>query len=56
VAAGVRAAVIEGMQAANGGGGMNEIIVKMDSETLYRAVKRGEKKASGRYSTMVAMG
>ena len=33
-----------------------EVIVKADSETLYRAVKKGERKASGRYGTAVAIG
>ena len=33
-----------------------EVIVKLDSEVLYRAMKKGERKASGRYGTVVAIG
>jgi hypothetical protein len=54
VASGVARAVAAVM--ANGGGNMNEITIKVDSETLYRAVKRGERKASGRYGTAVVVG
>lgn len=38
------------------GGGTNEITIKVDSETLYRAVRKGERRASGRYGTTVAIG
>ena len=33
-----------------------DITIKIDSETIYRAVKKGERKASGRYGTSVAVG
>ena len=33
-----------------------EVIVKLDSEVLYRATKKGERKANGRYGTVVAIG
>ena len=44
---------------SNGGSGsapVIEVTVKADSETLYRTVKKGERKASGRYGTAVAIG
>lgn len=34
----------------------NEITIKVDSEVLYRAVRKGERKANGRYGTSVAVG
>lgn len=59
VSIGVEKAVSRAM--ANSSAGSNsgnapiiEVTVKADSETLYRAVKRGERKASGRYGTAVA--
>lgn len=33
-----------------------EVVVKVDSEVLYRSVQKGERKASGRYGTTVAIG
>lgn len=33
-----------------------EVIVKVDSEVLYRSVQKGERKANGRYGTAVALG
>ena len=54
VAAGVRQAVIEAFIQA--GGNTNDITIKLDSEVLYRAVRKGEKTSSGRYSTVVAVG
>ena len=30
--------------------------VKVDSEVLYRAMRKGEKMANGRYGTVVAVG
>lgn len=33
-----------------------DVTVKIDSEVLYRAVKRGERVANGRYGTVVAIG
>ena len=35
---------------------VNDITIKIDSETIYRAVKKGERKASGRYGTVIAIG
>ena len=35
---------------------VNDIVIRIDSETLYRVVKKGERKASGRYGTAVAIG
>ena len=58
VSIGVEKAISRAM--ANNGGSSNnsapiiEVTVKADSETLYRTVKRGERKASGRYGTAVA--
>lgn len=54
VANGVASAVA----AVMGGQGNSpiEVTVKVDSETLYRTVKKGERKASGRYGTAVAIG
>ena len=41
-----------------GGQGNNpiEVVVKVDSEVLYRSVQKGERKANGRYGTAVAIG
>ena len=41
-----------------GGQGNNpiEVVVKVDSEVLYRSVQKGERKANGRYGTVVALG
>ena len=33
-----------------------EVVVKVDSEVLYRSVQKGERKANGRYGTVVALG
>lgn len=33
-----------------------EVVVKVDSEVLYRSVQKGERKANGRYGTAVAVG
>lgn len=35
---------------------VNDITIKIDSETIYRAVKKGERIANGRYGTSVAVG
>lgn len=35
---------------------VNEITVKIDSETIYRAVRKGERIANGRYGTAVSIG
>ena len=60
VSAGVAHAVA-GVMSSSKNSGINsnpviEVTVKADSETLYRAVKKGEKKASGRYGTAFAVG
>lgn len=54
VSAGVAQAVSSVMGGANGS--PIEVTVKVDSETLYRAVRKGERKAYGRYGTTVAIG
>ena len=46
------AAVLGGSQRDS----VNDITIKVDSEVLYRATKKGERKANGRYSTVVAVG
>ena len=53
VSAGVAQAVASVL---NGGGNVNEITIKVDSETLYKAVRKGAKKASNRYETAIAIG
>lgn len=35
---------------------VNDITIKIDSETIYRVVKKGERIANGRYGTSVAVG
>lgn len=35
---------------------VNDITIKIDSETIYRAVRKGERIANGRYGTVVAIG
>ena len=59
VSAGVYSAVRSAMSGANTGGSNQapviEVIVKTDSETLYRQVKRGEKTYNGRYSTVATV-
>ena len=54
VSAGVYQAVVQAM--GSGNGGVNDITVKIDSETIYRAVKKGERMANGRYGTVVTVG
>jgi transposase-like protein len=54
VAAGVAQAVASVM--GGSGGSPIEVTVKVDSETLYRTVRKGERRASGRYGTTVAIG
>ena len=46
------AAVLGGSQRDS----VNDITIKVDSEVLYRATKKGERKANGRYGTVVAVG
>ena len=46
------AAVLGGSQ----GDSVNDITIKVDSEVLYRAMKKGERKANGRYGTVVTVG
>ena len=53
VAAGVAQAVASVL---GNGGSTNDITIKVDSEVLYRAVKKGERMASGRYGTAIAIG
>jgi hypothetical protein len=53
VAAGVAQAVASVL---GNGGNTNDITIKVDSEVLYRAVKKGERMASGRYGTAIAIG
>jgi len=59
VSAGVYSAVRSAMSGVNPGGNNQapiiEVIVKTDSETLYRQVKRGEKTYNGRYSTVATV-
>ena len=55
VADGVARAVAAVM-ASGANGSTNEITIMVDSEVLYRAVRRGEKTANNRYSTVVALG
>lgn len=57
VAAGVYQAVSTAMSQASGGQApVNDVTVKIDSETLYRQVKKGEKMANRRYGTTVVVG
>lgn len=56
IVASVSAGVAQAVASVLGGGTSNEIVFKVDSETLYRMVRKGERKASGRYSTVVAIG
>ena len=35
---------------------VNDIVIRIDSETIYRAVKKGERMANGRYGTAVSIG
>lgn len=56
IVASVSAGVAQAVSGAMGGGNVNEITIKIDSETLYRMVKKGERKASGRYGTAIAIG
>ena len=56
IVASVSAGVAQAVSGVMGGGNVNEITIKIDSETLYRMVKKGERKASGRYGTAIAIG
>jgi hypothetical protein len=56
IVASVASGVAQAVASVLGGGSTNEITIKVDSETLYRAVRKGERKASGRYGTVVAIG
>ena len=60
----IRGAVVDGMMqvfmatggmGGNGGSPTVEVTVKADSETLYRAVRRGEQKYNRRYSVVAQM-
>ena len=54
VAAGVYQAVSQAM--GGNGGSPIDITIKVDSEVLYRSVQKGQRKANGRYGTVVAVG
>lgn len=56
IVASVAAGVAQAVSSVMGNGGTNEITIKVDSETLYRTVRKGERRASGRYGTTVAIG
>ena len=56
IVASVSAGVAQAVASVLGGGSTNEITIKVDSETLYRAVRKGERMASGRYGTAIAIG
>jgi hypothetical protein len=57
IVASVSAGVAQAVASVLGNGGStNDITIKVDSEVLYRAVKKGEKMASGRYGTAIAIG
>ena len=56
IVASVSAGVAQAVASVLGGGSTNEITINVDSETLYRAVRKGERKASGRYGTAIAIG
>ena len=55
IASGVYNAVVSAFSAMGGKGQeapVNEVVVMVDGETMYRIVKRGEKAYNGRYSTV----
>lgn len=54
VSAGVYQAVSQAM--GGNGGSPIDITIKVDSEVLYRSVQKGQRKANGRYGTVVAVG
>jgi hypothetical protein len=58
IVASVSAGVARAVASVMGSGSNNpiEFTFNVDSETLYRVVRKGEKKASGRYGTVVALG
>ena len=56
IVASVSAGVAQAVASVLGGGNTNEITIKVDSEVLYRAVRKGERMASGRYGTAIAIG
>ena len=56
VSDGVAKAVASVLAGSNSGNTPFDITIKVDSETLYRAVKKGERSANGRYGTSVAVG
>lgn len=56
IVASVSAGVAQAVASVLGGGNTNEITINVDSETLYRAVRKGERMASGRYGTAIAIG
>lgn len=50
------ARAVAAVLASGANGSTNEITIMVDSEVLYRAVRKGEKVANNRYSTAVALG
>lgn len=56
IVASVSAGVAQAVASVIGGGNTNDIVIKIDSETIYRAVKKGERMANGRYGTVVTVG
>lgn len=53
---GIKQAVIEGMRVVNrtsGGDPVNEIVVNLNEDVLYRAVQRAQKSSDRRYKTVV---
>lgn len=58
IVASVSAGVASAVASVLGGQGSNpiDVTIKVDSEVLYRAVRKGERKANGRYGTAVAVG
>lgn len=57
IVASVSAGVAQAVASVLGGGGQtNEVTVMVDSEVLYRAMKKGERRANGRYATSVVVG
>jgi hypothetical protein len=56
IVASVSAGVAQAVASVMGGGNTNDIVIKIDSETIYRAVKKGERMANGRYGTVVTVG
>lgn len=56
VSDGVARAVASVIASSSNGNTPFDITIKVDSEVLYRATKKGERMANGRYGTVVAVG